>query len=385
MARQRRASTVRPLIHTSALAVLFAALVAAPGGVARADSIRDKQWHLDYLRISEAHEISQGEGVTVAVLDTGVDPNHPDLKGAVREGRTFASGDSGWQDSTGHGTAMATLIAGRGHGPGNRDGVLGVAPKAKILPVRVTSPGGYHTDALHQGITWATEHGADIISISLSGIDDPDVEDAINTALDNNILVIAGAGNTADGDHGVTWPARYPGVIAVSGVDQDGNFTGISARGPQIALSAPATQIMAGGTAKRGRYGQGSGTSDATALVAGTAALIKSRHPRLDLPNVINRLIATADDQGPEGRDAEYGYGVIDPVAALTREVPRVSRNPLLSPTSTRSGTSTRSAPAARTSAGSWAMAGLVGLVAVAVVALLVLRAQRRTRRRREG
>ena len=335
------AVTLEVLFRLMAVAALVAALIAVPG-VAHADQIRDQQWHLDYLDIEEAHRISRGAGVTVAVLDGGVDYTHPDLEGALLEGRTFAGGSrgDGWEDHNGHGTAMATLIAGRGHGPDNRDGVLGIAPEAMILPVRVKGKGFTENAALAQGIEWAIEHGADVINISLAGHDDPRVEEAINAALDAGIVIIAGAGNTANLDTEVTYPARYPGVVAVSGIDRDGNFTEESVSGNEVALAAPAVDIVAGELPDSGsRYGVATGTSNSAAIVSGVAALVKSKYPHLDAANIINRLIHTANDRGPDGRDPQYGYGIIDPVAALTEDVPEVDTNPLITPSTSPSPT----------------------------------------------
>ncbi|MGH8877981.1 MAG: S8 family serine peptidase, partial [Stackebrandtia sp.] len=312
------------LANTAVLLGVAAAMLFVFPAAGYADDVRDGQWHLDYLNATGAHEISRGNGVTVAVVDAGVDHTHPDLKDAVLEGQSFAGGRrDGRQDATGHGTAMASLIAGRGHGPSHRNGVLGIAPAAEILPVRVKSGSSERNDArtLERGIDWAVEHDADIISIALTDIDDPYTEEAINNALDNNVVVVAGVGNTANGDTDVRWPARYPGVIAVSGVNRSGEFTDASTSGRQVVISAPATNIPAATTRGSQRYAAWTGTSAATALVAGTAALVKAEHPDLDAANIINRLIATADDQGPDGRDPKYGYGIVDPVAALTRDV----------------------------------------------------------------
>ena len=320
---------------TMLLPVIVVTLLAGTGlaapAPAHADSIRDQQWHLDYLDIAEAHKITRGEGVTVAVVDTGVDNQHPDLKGALLKGRTFAGGRSdGWRDATGHGTAMASLIAGRGHGPNDRDGVLGIAPAAKILPVRTSSGGPGQHSAIEQGVEWAADHGADIINLSQIGADVSDLREAVTYALDKGAVIIAGAGNTTSGHDEVQWPAAYPGVVAISGTDQEGEFSDYSVSGPEVVLAAPAEEVMAAGAGKRGRYGAGTGTSDSTAIVSGVAALIKSKYPDLDAANVINRLIATANDRGPDGRDPKYGFGIVDPVKALTADVPKVDANPLL-------------------------------------------------------
>ncbi|MGH3656565.1 MAG: type VII secretion-associated serine protease mycosin [Micromonosporaceae bacterium] len=368
------------------LAVVACAVIGIGVGFpspAAADEIRDKQWHLDYLDIAKAHEITRGEGVTVAILDSGVDYRHPDLKGALLEGKTYAGGRSdGWEDADGHGTAMAALVAGRGHGPRNRDGALGVAPAAKILPVRTENGKVGDSRGLQQGIEWAADHGADILSISQGFADNPDIAESVNYAINKGVVIVASAGNTAKGETDVVAPARYPGVIAVSGSDHDGNFTDEFVSGPQVVLSAPATDVAsAGGTTGKG-YGSGTGTSPAAAIAAGVAALVKAKYPDLDAANVINRLIRTADDRGPEGRDSQYGFGVVDPVAALTDDVPAVKANPLIKP----SGSASKPPAEAKNHDGAGIgpagygliAIGTLGAVTLAIVALIAVNRRRR-------
>jgi type VII secretion-associated serine protease mycosin len=346
--------------------VLFG-LTGLPAGYA--SEIRDRQWHLDFLGMAKAHQITRGEGITVAVLDSGVDYRHPDLKGALVPGRNFSEGRrDGWEDITGHGTAMAALIAARGHGQNRESGVLGIAPAAKILPVRVSGVGAFSSPrALEQGIEWAADHGADILSISLTDVENPTVQQAVKYAQSRGTLIVAGVGNTANGDREVMWPARYPGVVAVSGTDREGNFTESSVSGPEVVLSAPAADILTAGSNRAGRYSVGSGTSNATAIVAGVAALVKARHPGLDAANLINRLIMTADDRGSAGHDSRYGYGVVDPVAALTVDVPRVEVNPLERPVAPAS------APGRPDAAANGDGPDISGLIAIAIAVVACL------------
>ncbi|MFR9776946.1 type VII secretion-associated serine protease mycosin [Micromonospora sp. MS34] len=284
-----------------------------------AEQIRSRQWHLRYLEAKRAQGLSKGAGVIVAVLDTGVAP-HPDLKLNLLPGIDTTSGNLNdeRQDSDGHGTGMAGLIAAHGSGP--TMGALGIAPEAKILPIR-----GKHrnedgnTDELAAGIDFAIAHKADVISISAGGSADVQLQQAIRSAIQADIVVVAAAGN-ADSSGIVEYPASEPGVIAVGGVDRDGNHAAISVTGPQIDVVAPAVDIYS--TSINGTYRVGTGTSDATAIVAGAAALIRSKYPDLPAQEVAHRLTATAIDKGPPGRDDEYGYGVIDLVAALTADVP---------------------------------------------------------------
>ncbi len=140
----------------------------------------------------------------------------------------------------------------------------------------------------------------------------------------NDVVVVAAMGNKPE-DSEVPIPGRYPGVVAVGAVDQQGNVAGISVTGPQMVLSAPGVQIPAPGL--NGVYGTGDGTSASTALVAGVVALVRAKFPQLSARDVIHRLEATARDRGAPGRDDEYGYGIVDPVAALTADVPLLSES----------------------------------------------------------
>ena len=311
----------------SALATALLAALAGFASPAHADEWRDKQWHLDFLEADQVHKITKGKGVTVAVVDTGVDANHPDLKGSVAPGTDVKGGD-GRRDTDGHGTAMASLIAAHGHGPQNRDGILGLAPEAKILPIRDRS-NGKSGDAVAsaEGIEWAADQSADVLNFSATS---GGLEQSVQEALDADVVVVAGVGNAAKGDIEVRAPARYPGVIAVSGIGRDGRFADISAQGPEVVLAAPAVDIAAAGAGERGDYNTATGTSDATALVAATAALVRAKFPHLTAGGVINRLIKTADDKGPPGRDNKYGFGVVNPLRALTADITDVEANPLL-------------------------------------------------------
>ncbi|MEU1588981.1 S8 family serine peptidase [Micromonospora sp. NPDC005710] len=282
------------------------------------DRIRDDQWHLRFLGASQAHMISKGEGVTVAVPDTGVDP-HPDLRNNLLKGTDTVAGGlgDGQQDSNSHGTSMAGLIA--AHGRGTNSGALGIAPESKILPIKASGADNLgEAEDLAEAVEYATARGAQIISISSGGASTPRLVRAIRSALAANIVIVASVGNAP---HSPTaYPASEEGVIAVGGVDRAGRHAAISVTGPKIDVVAPAVDIYS--TSYGGKYSRGTGTSSATAIVAGAAALIRSKYPYLPAREVAHRLTATAVDKGPPGRDDEYGYGVIDLVAALTADVP---------------------------------------------------------------
>ncbi|MCX4386709.1 type VII secretion-associated serine protease mycosin [Micromonospora peucetia] len=287
--------------------------------ISNALDIRSSQWHLGYLNAERAHRITQGEGVTVALPDTGVAP-HPDLNRNVLPGIDMVPGGSGdgRGDRNGHGTGMAGLIA--AHGQSSNGGALGIAPRAHILPI-VDSPkdGNGDPDTLAQSVEYAIDKGVDVISISSGGDTNPRLTQAVKRALVSDIVIVAGSGNLPF-DQRVAYPAREPGVIAVGGVDRSGRHAAISVSGSEVDLVAPAVDIYS--TSYDGKYRAATGTSGATAIVAGAVALIRSKYPYLPASEVAHRLTATAIDKGPPGRDDEYGYGVIDLVAALTADVP---------------------------------------------------------------
>jgi len=297
--------------------VLLAA-VAQP--VSAADQVSDGQWYHQFLSTAQAHQHTEGAGVTVAVIDSGVDATHADLAGSVLSGVDLTNegpGD-GHVDTDGHGTKMASLIAGHGR-------VRGVAPAAKVLPIRAGVFEGARGDHVIDGIKWAVAHGAGVISISLGGEGDPLERQEVQTALASDVVVVAGAGNRPE-DTSVRFPAAYPGVLAVAAVGRNGEHAPVSVAGPQVVIAAPGVDIS--GAHPGGRYSVGSGTSDATAIAAGAVALIRAKFPQLKAAEVVRRLTATATDKGSPGRDPEYGYGVINLVGALTADVPVGTEGP---------------------------------------------------------
>ncbi|MFE1881527.1 type VII secretion-associated serine protease mycosin [Streptomyces diastatochromogenes] len=316
----------------SAVSLLLAgSLVLLPSATAHADSIRGQQWGLSALHLDEAWRTTKGQGVTVAVLDTGVEADHPDLAGNVLPTKDMIGfgakpGDRAWAR---HGTAMAGIIAGHGHGPGDTEGVMGVAPEAKILPVRVILEDGDSArakarttrgNALADGIRWAADHGADVINLSLgddsnSAHPEPSEDEAVQYALKKGVVVVASAGNGGDkGDH-VSYPAAYPGVIAATAVDKYGTRASFSTRRWYAAVSAPGVNVVIADPDHK--YYEGWGTSAASAFVSGAAALIKAAHPTLTPAQIKNLLEDTARDAPVGGRDDSRGFGMIDPAAAL--------------------------------------------------------------------
>ncbi|KAB1920611.1 type VII secretion-associated serine protease mycosin, partial [Micromonospora noduli] len=310
--------------------LLAGLLVVGAAQPAAAAPRRAEQWYLDELRIDQAHKISTGRGVVVAVIDTGVEAGHPDLRGQVLAGgRSYGASGDGRADEDGHGTHMAGIIAAKG----SSDGVTGIAPGVKILPIKLRKEDGvYKSAGMARGIRMAVDGGAKVINISIggAGLANPVEESAIKYALDHDVVVVASAGNTASGRTAVGSPANAPGVIAVTGTTRGGAFWSGSVQGPEAVVAAPGDGIY--NVANEGGYGWGDGTSDSSAIVSGLAALIRSKYPDLSAPNVINRIIRTARDAGVSGRDPQYGFGVIDPTKALTANVPPVTANPLLDP-----------------------------------------------------
>ncbi|MFJ7333534.1 type VII secretion-associated serine protease mycosin [Streptomyces sp. NPDC101110] len=318
-------------------ALLTAGLVLLPTATARADGIRAQQWALDAMHTQEAWQTTKGRGITVAVLDTGVEADHPDLVGNVLPGKDLVRfgaepGDRAWAR---HGTAMAGIIAGHGHGPGDADGVIGIAPEAKILPVRVILEDGDPSrakarstrgNALAEGIRWAADHGADVINLSLgddsaSAHPEPTEDQAIQYALDKGVAVVASAGNGGEkGDH-ISYPAAYPGVIAATAVDRAGTRASFSTRRWYATVSAPGVDVVIADPDHK--YYEGWGTSAAAAFVSGAVALVKAAHPRLQPAQIKSLLEDTARNAPTGGRDDSRGYGFIDPAAAI-RQAARI-------------------------------------------------------------
>ncbi|WP_019634684.1 S8 family serine peptidase [Actinomadura atramentaria] len=324
-------------------AVLAAgALAVVPVGPApaRADQVRAAMAPvLAALDVPRAWELSRGAGVTVAVLDSGVDENQADLAGSVEQGPDYTAGANppGVLPRRVHGTSMASIIAGHGHGIGGADGVLGVAPQARLLAVRVIlerdEPGfaEFTRDprfegAIASGIRYAVDHGADVINLSLGRSYPTKAERAaVAYALARDVVVVAAAGNSgadpaapgakaADGG-GFTYPASFPGVISVAAVDSAGRHAGFSNKNTAVAVSAPGVQIIGAGPG--GQYWIGDGTSPATAFVSGIAALIRARHPGL-APALVEQALTTGAQHRPaRGYDASVGFGRVDARAAL--------------------------------------------------------------------
>lgn len=307
----------RPAAALWAAALGVLAVVSLPAAPASADDIRDREWYLAALEVPAMHQITQGEGVTVAVVDTGVDATHPDLQGNVLPGLDlFDDKTKGQVDRREHGTAMAAIIAGHGHGAGNRDGVLGIAPKAKILPVAVqaANQGIISPQALATGITWAADHGADVINVSLTSSSHDDLDRAVEYAYQKNIILVASVGNRENALIG--WPAQHKGALAVTGTDRKGGLGPESIPAEQTDIAAPSVDIME--ALPGGKYRAVTSTSAATAVVSGAVALVRAKYPDLSSYEMFKRILETTRDAGKPGTDPDFGWGALDLRQALT-------------------------------------------------------------------
>ncbi|MBO2455136.1 S8 family serine peptidase [Actinomadura barringtoniae] len=325
------------LRRAAAAVVAFAASSALffPAQAASADELRDAQQPMfKTLSVEKAWQVTRGAGVTVAVVDSGVDTRQPDLKGVVTTGpNMLAEIDEGTKPHHDHGTGMSTLIAGRGRGPGKRDGVMGIAPQAKILAIRaIAEPedASYQRykraeeskDPVAEGIKYAADHGADVINLSIGEYQgDPAEREAIGYAIGKGVVVVAAAGNDGDkkrrldkdGFAPYSYPASYPGVIAVAATTPEHERAPFSNLNYSAVVAAPGTGLPAGGP-NGIDYISTDGTSDSTALVSGIAALIRARHPRLPPALVAQALITSAK---PGVYRPDLGFGEVNAAKAL--------------------------------------------------------------------
>lgn len=303
---------------------------------ASADAIRDRQYWLSDYGFTQAWKITKGAGVKVAVIDTGIDVSHPDLLGSVIQGVDISTPSAlveqtPVQDFGYHGTMVASLLAGRGHG--KNLGLIGVAPESQLISVamRFDLQPQNTDEQVAAGIHYAVDAGAKVINLSLTrnSKDWPALwDEAFQYAFDNDVVVVAAAGNRASGTDQVGAPATIPGVLVVAGVDKNANISNqASTDGLTIGVSAPATDLVS--AYPGGDYKIWSGTSGAAPIVSGLVALIRSKYPQLDANNVINRVISTATKMTDETYSTQYGYGLIDPQKALTATLPLVDENPL--------------------------------------------------------
>ncbi|MEU3709232.1 S8 family peptidase [Streptomyces catenulae] len=308
-------------------AALTGALLLSAGGAAYADSVRSNQWPLTAFGAEKLWESATGKGVTVAVLDGGFRESHQDLTGQFVTGKNFANTSQGdgsdsladGEDIRDHGTAMAGIIAGHGHGPGGSQGVKGLAPGSKIMPVPT-----YKNAAA--AVRWAAEHGAGVINMSFIETQSTDICPAIHYALEKGAVVVAGVGNDAVADK--EYPAACPGAIGVGAVDEYGEASDSNNYNATLDLLAPGVKIPVAMGKSDTDYRTADGSSAATAYVSAAAALLKEKFPDLTPGQIANRLVKTAGlaqaekDRSLKLPDDHYGYGYIQPGPALRRDIP---------------------------------------------------------------
>ncbi|MFE3186470.1 type VII secretion-associated serine protease mycosin [Streptomyces violascens] len=295
-----------------------------------------RPWALQRVLLDELWRQSTGKGMKVAVIDTGVDIKNPQLKAAVdaSKGKNLLARDlkdpngqplprgaeNGTTDTVGHGTKVAGIIAAR---PAKGTGFVGLAPDATIIPVEQNDADGHGTaQTLADAIRYAIGAGADVINISQDTANAVEpaaaLKQAVDTALAQNIVVVASAGNDGlGGNVKQTYPASYPGVLAVAASDRNNERAAFSQSGEFVGVAAPGVDMVS--TVPGGGHCADSGTSFSAPYVAGVAALIKAKHPKWTQREVVAQIEQTAE-RSVSGHDRLVGWGVIDPVRALTED-----------------------------------------------------------------
>ncbi len=278
------------------------------------DELRPEQWNLDDLQAERVWQAVTGEDQVIAIVDTGVDGDHPDLADRLVEVWS-ATGRDELVDDQGHGTHVAGIAAAS---VGDDYGVAGLAPEAGLMSVQVTGEDGsaYASD-VSRGVIWAADHGATVINISLAGPRESQVLNAaIDHAVDAGVVVVVAAGNAHGNGNPVMYPASHPRVLAVGALRDAETRSAFSSTGDYVDIAAPGSAIMS--TRPRDAWGYASGTSMAAPLVAGAAALLRSHDSSLSVDEVHALLMDSARDLGRKGHDDDFGAGAVDVIAALT-------------------------------------------------------------------
>jgi membrane-anchored mycosin MYCP len=387
---------------TVVLAAISAALCLAvvPAGAARAGQLPEPAagcpathgiaapsstpWAQRALSFSSVWGLTRGAGVTVAVLDSGVDAN-PQFGNRVAVGQDFAGEDFGVPqdaDCVGHGTSVASIIAAA---PEAGISFSGVAPEATILSIKITNSDEFHGTMMPFAIRDAVALGANVINLSLATTNTPALRSAVGFALAHNVVVVAAAGND-DPDSGVGpfYPAAYPGVLSVGAIAEDGSLASFSDRHTPVTVTAPGVNVTSAypGTFPDAYNPGDNGTSFATAFVSGVAALVRSRFPSLSAAQVAARIEATADGAAGPGT----GNGMVNPVQAATAVLQDDGAGTAGAGLASRVSITRPTPPdrLARTVALSVA-GGALGLAAVVIAAAVIIPAGRRRRWRPGG
>ncbi|MDW7732317.1 MAG: S8 family peptidase [Methanolobus sp.] len=273
-------------------------------------SIQEVDWGIDCVNAPQVWANSTGNSIKIAIIDTGISKKHPDLIVAGGVDLRDTTENKKWDDDNGHGTHVAGIIG----ACNNSIGVVGVAYDSELYAVKVldNNGNGQISDVI-EGIEWAMENDMDIISLSLgTNLYSQALEDACEVAYNSDILLVAAAGNSGDGDlttNNVEYPAKFDSVIAVAAIDCNNVSPVWSADGTGVELAAPGVDIYS--TYLEGGYFISSGTSMAAPFVSGVAALIKSENPSLSSEEIRNLLVYRAVDLGTIGKDSTFGYGLV--------------------------------------------------------------------------
>jgi subtilisin family serine protease len=272
-------------------------------------------WELQKFSIPNLWSKSEGDGVVVAVVDTGCDVNHEDLKSNVLVGKNFVDGNSIPIDVAGHGTHVSSTIAACNNGTG----MVGVAPKAKILPIKsLGDDGSGDMRDVADGIRWAADQKADFITMSLgSPYQSRPIEDAINYATGKGSIIFCAAGNSGPGTD-IMYPAKYDNTIAIGAIDEDLNRTDFTCSGDSLDFLAPGNNIL--GCIPGNRYALMSGTSMSNPFAVGCAALVLSYSRKMNkkVPETIDDYINIFKDHSIKLTNQSYaakkyqGYGIIN-------------------------------------------------------------------------
>ncbi|GAA2226566.1 type VII secretion-associated serine protease mycosin [Streptomyces amakusaensis] len=353
--RKRRESYALRRSLVCAVAALGAWTVGVVGAVptaVAAEDVRSKQWYLDAMNAEEIWKTTAGEGIKVAVIDSGVNPSTPSLKGQVLKGLDATGvGGEATEDFDGHGTTMAELIAGTGQG----GGLQGLAPKAKIIPFRIADEKfskKHKTDPWDNSVAIraAADSDARIISMSFGNeFMDAKEKKAVEYAESKGKLLFAAAGNSGDEDNKAEYPAQYPEVVGVAASAPEGRTAGFSQHGEFVDLAAPGSEIPHWCDASFKGYCDAGGTSAATAIASASAALIWSANPDWTANQVLRVMFESAGkgkDGKKKGLSNFYGHGVVRPGAHINRGLGKPG-DPDVSPLTNKRTSGSPASPAA--------------------------------------